>query len=360
MLLLTAVGLLVVGLGVHGQDPTHKPPQPVPSPCPTDINPYWEDFTEVGFEDFYLGCLLTNMNDPETRNNTYTWWEAKEFCENAGGYLVQVETEVEHQQLSWHFLTHWNWVGERYYWIGLEDFETYGTWIWNHTGVKADFVMWANGAWAEPDQQCVHLNYDAYREWEPQNCDENGHHHNTVKYSALCEADPKFRWPHPTKPTTQPFTPSEAMEPVPEDVVITIMQKFEDYYNDNEMDLVGDLYAEDCYVTVNGGVEAGGIFTGHNNEEVAGFLDMLRNELGGTNMNLTVKTVEGNVHYDSWTADNGSGTCKATWQKISGDWKMIADEITFVPKKGGYTDNGPVAAKDEAWKKLEWADGLGA
>jgi len=69
-------------------------------------------------------------------------------------------------------------------------------------------LRWANGAWAEPDQQCVHLNYDAYREWEPQNCDDNGHHHNTVKYSALCEADPKFRWPHPTKPTTQPFTPS--------------------------------------------------------------------------------------------------------------------------------------------------------
>merc|ERR1712083_204422 len=137
-MLALAAGLLVVGL-VHGQDPTHKPPQPVPSPCPTDINPYWEDFTEVGFEDFYLGCLLTWVNDPETRNNTYTWWEAKEFCENAGGYLVQVETEVEHQQLSWHFLTHWNWVGERYYWIGLTDFETYGTWIWNHTGVKVFF-----------------------------------------------------------------------------------------------------------------------------------------------------------------------------------------------------------------------------
>merc|ERR1712037_522979 len=36
----------------------------------------------------------------------------------------------------------------------------------------------------------------------------NGSHHNTVKYSALCEADPKFRWPRPTPPTTQPFTPS--------------------------------------------------------------------------------------------------------------------------------------------------------
>ena len=32
-------------------------------------------------------------------------------------------------------------IADRYYWIGLEDFETYGTWIWNHTGVKADFVM---------------------------------------------------------------------------------------------------------------------------------------------------------------------------------------------------------------------------
>ena len=31
---------------------------------------------------------------PINRNNTYTWWEAKEFCENAGGYLVQVLTRL--------------------------------------------------------------------------------------------------------------------------------------------------------------------------------------------------------------------------------------------------------------------------
>ena len=132
------------------------------------------------------------------------------------------------------------------------------------------------------------------------------------------------------------------METVPEGVVITKMQKFEEYYNDDKIDLVGDLYAEKCYVTVNGGVDAGGPFTGHNNKEVAGFLNKLRNEMGGTNMKLTVEKVEGNVHYDSWTADNGSGTCKATWQKISGDWKMIADEITFVPKKGEVLTLGPI------------------
>ena len=122
------------------------------------------------------------------------------------------------------------------------------------------------------------------------------------------------------------------METVPEGVVITKMQKFEEYYNDDKTDLVGDLYAEECYVTVNGGVDSGGAFTGHNKKEVAGFLNKLRNEMGGTNMKLTVEKVEGNVHYDRWIADNGSGTCKATWKNISGEWKIISDEITFVLK----------------------------
>ena len=110
------------------------------------------------------------------------------------------------------------------------------------------------------------------------------------------------------------------------------MQTFEDNYNAGKIDLVADLYAEHCYVTVNGGVEVDGAFTGRNNKEVAGFLNKLRNEMGGTNMKLTVTKVEGNVHHDSWTADNGSGTCKATWKNISGEWKIISDEITFVPK----------------------------
>ena len=25
-----------------------------------------------------------------SRNNTYNWWEARQFCEAAGGYLAQV------------------------------------------------------------------------------------------------------------------------------------------------------------------------------------------------------------------------------------------------------------------------------
>ena len=164
---------------MHGQ--SHKPPQPVPSPCPTDINPYWEasmqihkykytysithghwyellrisqrlvmmTFTSAAFSQTWTtlrqGKILSNskilscvfmiqvflmyqyksgrnsnilslfrllfqqkqhlhphfhflrqqkqhlcLHFHFLRNNTYTWWEAKEFCENNGGYLVEV------------------------------------------------------------------------------------------------------------------------------------------------------------------------------------------------------------------------------------------------------------------------------
>ena len=54
------------------------------------------------------------------------WSRCQDFSRNAKGQ---------------HFSTNIQSPGARYYWIGLTDFDTYGTWIWNHTGVKADFVM---------------------------------------------------------------------------------------------------------------------------------------------------------------------------------------------------------------------------
>ena len=79
--------------------------------------------------------------------------------------------------------------------------------------------------------------------------------------------------------------------PVPPEVVKSIMALFEKYFNLNHADLVAELYSDDCYVTVNGGVEYGGSFTGKNSKEVEGFLDNFRNKLGGTNMNITVTKV---------------------------------------------------------------------
>ena len=136
---------------------------------------------------------------------------------------------------------------------------------------------------------------------------------------AVCEIDPDEEY----------FV--QNIDPVPFDVPVTIMGKFEALYNADLTDFAGDLYSEDCYVTVNGGIEAGGYFTGKTNKEVAKFLNALRNEMGGTNIKFNVTKVEDNFHYDTWIADNGTGTCKAAWKKIDGQWKIISDEITFVP-----------------------------
>ena len=59
-----------------------------------------QDFTEVGYGDFYLGCLLTNMNDPETRQSVeplarFTNWHK---CQ-----LENPTTSIPH---ICHFFTH--------------------------------------------------------------------------------------------------------------------------------------------------------------------------------------------------------------------------------------------------------------
>ena len=86
--------------------------------------------------------------------------------------------------------------------------------------------------------------------------------------------------------------------------------------------------APDCLVTVNGG----GVFTGKTQAEVGGFLNNLRNSMGGTNIKFTVTKVNGFVHEDTWVADNGTGACKAVWAQVDGNWMIVKDEISFTPK----------------------------
>lgn len=119
---------------------------------------------------------------------------------------------------------------------------------------------------------------------------------------------------------------------VPEEVVRTKMQLFEDAYNKDDTATSASLYAPECLVTVNGGIENGGAFTGKAPAEVAEFLGNLRNAMGGTNIKFTVTSLEGNVHTDTWVADNGTGSCKATWENQGGVWVMVTDEISFTPK----------------------------
>lgn len=120
---------------------------------------------------------------------------------------------------------------------------------------------------------------------------------------------------------------------VPEEVVRAAMKVMEDKYNANDMDGAAAIYAPECLVTVNGGVDAGGPFTGKTPQECAQFLGNLRNTMGGTNISFSVTKVDGFVHQDTWTADNGTGSCKATWKLIDGTWLIKADEISFTAAK---------------------------
>eukprot|EP01134_Creolimax_fragrantissima_P007992 CFRG7992T1 len=119
---------------------------------------------------------------------------------------------------------------------------------------------------------------------------------------------------------------------VPSEVVKSKMFDFEEAYNVDDTSKSASTYADDCLVTVNGGVESGGPFTGKTPAEVAGFLSALRNDMGGTNMHFVVTDVTENIHTDKWTADNGTGACTATWKQFGDDWKIVKDEILFWPK----------------------------
>ena len=122
---------------------------------------------------------------------------------------------------------------------------------------------------------------------------------------------------------------TEDANTVPEAVVTAAMAEFEAAYNADDTPRAAAYYAPQCDVKVN----EGSVFAGTTPAACAAFLGKLRNELGGTNIKFTVSKVEGNKHWDSWTADNGTGTCEATWAKVGDDWKMVADKISFTPKQ---------------------------
>lgn len=146
------------------------------------------------------------------------------------------------------------------------------------------------------------------------------------------------------------FTPLEGgknKDGVPTEVVMKAMKAFEKSYNDNKTSEASEAYAADCDVTVNGGE----VFAGKTREEVAGFLDMLRNSLEGKNIKFAVTKVKGNVHEDFWVADNGAGSCLATWEEVDGEWKIIKDEINFTPKVVAAEQEPESSGADDAGEK---------
>merc|ERR1711977_445146 len=91
----------------------------------------------------------------------------------------------------------------------------------------------------------------------------------------------------------------------------TRMAEFEKLYNEKNFEATGKIYADKCFVTVNGGTEKGGFGPFTEPAQVASFLTTLHNDVGATNMKFNITSVKANVkhedgsgfvHDDTWTS----------------------------------------------------------
>jgi len=105
--------------------------------------------------------------------------EARADCVSRGGDLASIVNEKEPGALKVKF----NIKGK--YWIGLDDRETEGTWVWSN-GDEFEYQNWGRG---EPNnwggnEDCV-ASYKSGK-WNDENCD--GHYKYICKYPSA-EAD---------------------------------------------------------------------------------------------------------------------------------------------------------------------------
>jgi len=136
--------------------------------------------------------------------------------------------------------------------------------------------------------------------------------------------------PQPEEEEPKPFEG----EPVPRDVVEQEIGWFEGHFHDNEMRQAATMYAEKTLVTVNGGIEQGGPFTGHTPQKVSLYLNSIRNQMGGKDMTFSVTEVHDDWHKATWTSAAGKMKTVSTWAKDdSGNWKIVKEAITFRPKE---------------------------
>ncbi|XP_062616801.1 perlucin-like protein [Saccostrea cucullata] len=119
--------------------------------------------------------------------NNATWENAKFECEMLGAYLVSIDTEEENKWLTETFLPAWDpvtcdpWWFCCLYWIGANDIEQEGRFVWTEN--NNNVTSFSNWHPDEPDdtggQDCVHLCRQGF--WEDAGCD--------GVFSYICEID---------------------------------------------------------------------------------------------------------------------------------------------------------------------------
>merc|ERR1739836_52739 len=107
--------------------------------------------------------------------NNMNWFQAQQFCEEKGGYLAEIVTEIEQTNLNAILDT------DSCYWIGLSDLAAEGEFVWQHSySPVGGYTNWLprqpdNGN-GNLEQDCVNLwqhnwfNFDQWG-WDDENCE---------------------------------------------------------------------------------------------------------------------------------------------------------------------------------------------
>merc|ERR1712098_395755 len=107
-----------------------------------------------------------------------TWGEAQEFCYEKKGFLAEITTREEDNLLDTIL------AEDLHYWIGLSDWASEGTWVWQDSHQKADYTNWRPGQ-PEGEGDCAFKSYwDGNPRWWDYPCNDNIWH-QTIH--ALCE-----------------------------------------------------------------------------------------------------------------------------------------------------------------------------
>merc|ERR1711892_469538 len=115
----------------------------------------WIDASEVG-----LGCLWADVEEPNLSEP-----DSMSACERAGGELVEILNmdqmtflqgyliQVEQQSLAWL-------EGYVFWWIGLNDLEKEGDFVWPISGAVANYTNWKDGFIVDFDEPAPDPNHE--------------------------------------------------------------------------------------------------------------------------------------------------------------------------------------------------------